>query len=113
MSERPLLALMLTEAPSADVRGAAARRLLSAARAADRSVTPVFFYGDAVATPLAPDSSAAWRRLADRWALRLAVCPAALERRGLDLSDEAPPFEILGLPAWLDLALDAERIIRL
>ncbi len=104
---------MLTEPPSADVRGAAARRLLGATRASDRAVAPVFFYGDAVAVPLAPAIGTAWRELAERWGLRLAVCPAALERRGLELPDDTAPFEVLGLPAWLNLALGADRIIRL
>ena len=106
---------MLSENPSADVRGNAARRLVRAASEAGLTLAPLLLYGDAVHVPLTTDAASAWRDTVRETGLTVVACPAASERRGVVVPQDAPafPVEPMGLPAWLDAALGAERVVRL
>ncbi|MEM9301216.1 MAG: DsrE family protein [Pseudomonadota bacterium] len=109
---QPALAILLTEAPRDDVRGAAARRLVQALQRSARGLPAVYFYADAVTIPGDVAAAARWAALGP---LDLAACPAAAERRGVDLAVQRTELRVepLGLTAWLDRVLDADRVIRL
>lgn len=122
--------LQVTQSPTAGSGNALALAFAIELMKCGHEIAQVFFYGDGVLTGNGfnhpandePNLTAQWQAFAQKHKVRLNLCIAAAQRRGVvdcessasgQESNLAPHFELAGLADFIQATLCADRVISL
>ncbi|MBE2898795.1 sulfurtransferase complex subunit TusD [Pasteurellaceae bacterium TAE3-ERU1] len=122
--------LQVTQSPNVGTGNALALAFATELLKCGHEIAQVFFYGEGVLTGNAlnypandePNLTAQWQAFAEKHQVRLNLCIAAAQRRGVVNSDSsasgqasnlAPHFELAGLADFIQATLQADRVVTL
>ena len=86
----------------------------------NHSIANIFFYADGVYNANCYSDPAndefdlvkAWQRLAKQYSLKLTVCVAAAQRRGISVNNLAEHFELTGLGELSEAVASSDRVLQ-
>jgi len=116
----PLNFTILITAPNFGAQGAyTAYQFCKAALAKNQTITKIFFYGAGVSNANALVSPASdeinlvklWQTLAQQYAIKLNICVAAAQHRGVMENNVAENFVITGLGQLIEAMSSCDRFI--
>ncbi|MBE2895056.1 sulfurtransferase complex subunit TusD [Spirabiliibacterium falconis] len=122
--------LQVSQSPHSGTGNALALAFATELLKCGHDITQIFFYHDGVLTGNQfnypandePHLTAQWQAFAEKHQVRLTLCIAAAQRRGIvnedssatgKLNNLAPHFELAGLTDFMQAALQADRVISL